>query len=271
VNPLSLEEDPRLERLIVELPFGTPDETPPPRPLRSDLLEGVSESDPLLYFGGIYDWYDPELVVGALGELMKDRPGTTVIFVDHPHPELTPLSAATRLRQLAEERGWLGSRLRFEEWRPYDRRFDLAVVSDLAVVCHRPGLETDLSLRTRLVDMLWLGLPLVVTEGGTMARVVRDTGAGIVVQSGDVNAVASAVRALLDDPGRRRAASEAGRRWADEHRWHQVAAPLLSFAEQPWRDPHRDRFAGLAPRASTAEEPVGNRVRRLLRRLGGDW
>ena len=93
----------------------------------------------------------------------------------------------------------LGSVVRFEPWRPYDRRFELAQVADVAVVTHRRGLETDLSLRTRLVDLMWLGLPSVVTAGGTMARVVAETGAGLVVPAGDVEAVAKAVADLLDD------------------------------------------------------------------------
>jgi glycosyltransferase involved in cell wall biosynthesis len=269
VNPLTLEEDPRLERLIVELPFGTPDENPPPRPPRSEVLDGVDDADPVLYFGGIYDWYDPDVVLDALDQLLDDRPGITVVFVDHPHPELTPLAAAEQLRQRAADRGWLDRQIRFEPWRPYDRRFELAMVSDLAVVCHRRGLETDLSLRTRLVDMLWLGLPVVVTEGGTMARVVREIGAGIVVPPRDDRALAAAVATLLEDADRRHVAAEAGRRWAAKRRWHQVAAPLLSFAERPRRDRHRDRFIDLAPKASAAEEPVGNRLRRALRRLGG--
>jgi glycosyltransferase involved in cell wall biosynthesis len=269
VNPLTQEDDPRLERLIVELPFGTPDESPPVRPPRSTVLDAVQDTDPLLYFGGIYDWYDPGLVLDALEDLLESHPGTSVIFVEHPHPELTPLGAAADALRMAADRGWLGRQVRFEPWRPYERRFDLAMVSDLAVVCHRPGLETDLSLRTRLVDMLWLGLPLVVTEGGTMARVVREIGAGMVVPPGDARAVASAVRTLLEDPDRRHLAAESGRRWAADRRWRQVTAPLVGFAERPRRDPHRDRFAGLAPDASTAEEPLSGRIRRVLRRLGG--
>ena len=122
-----------------------------------------------LYFGGIYDWYDPLVVLEALPEVLDAEPRAVVVFVEHPHPELTPLAVADRARSVARERGWLGRQVRFEPWRPYQRRYDLAQVSEIAVVTHRPGLETDLSLRTRLVDLLWLGLPVVVTEGGTMA------------------------------------------------------------------------------------------------------
>jgi glycosyltransferase involved in cell wall biosynthesis len=265
VNPLALEDDPGLERLIVEVPFGTPDGEPPSPPDRRQVMDGVPGGARALYFGGIYDWYDPLVVLEALSELLDADPHTVVVFVDHPHPELTPMSKAAEARARAEQRGWLGDQVRFESWRPYDRRYELPQACDLAVVCHRRGIETDLSLRTRLVDLLWLGLPVVVTDGGTMARVVRESGAGLVVPPDDPGALAMAIRTLLEDAPLRERTAAAGRAWAMERGWRRVVKPLLEYADRPWRDPHRSRFANLVPEPASAREPF---VRRLLRRLG---
>jgi glycosyltransferase involved in cell wall biosynthesis len=269
VNPLSLDKDPKLERLIVELPFGTPEFEAPPAPPRSEVLAGVDEDAPVLYFGGIYDWYDPETAVDAMPALLERDPRTVLVFVDHPHPELTPQEVAGRVRSKAKKRGWLGTTVRFEPWRPFDRRFEVPQVADLAVVTHRPGLETDLSLRTRLVDLMWLGLPAVVSAGGGMARVVETTGAGSVVPAGDSEAVARAAATLLDDGVRRHNASVAAWKWAENRRWSVVAAPLLEFASKPWRDRHRERFHELAPGPVTGEEPLLQRLQRTLRRKRG--
>jgi len=269
VNPLALEDDATLDRLIVELPFGTPDGDPPSRCRGAGVLGGVGDDAAVLYFGGIYDWYDPMVVLDALPLVLEREPGTVLVFVDHPHPEETPLSVAGATRRAAEDRGWLGSTVRFEGWRPYDRRFELALAADLAVVTHRPGLETDLSLRTRMVDLLWLGLPIVATGGGAMSRVIDETGAGRTVAPGDPRALADAICGLLGDPEARARAAEAGRRWAAARTWKTVAAPLLDFAAAPFRDPHRDRFVTLAPAASGAEEPWLNRARRRIGRWSG--
>jgi glycosyltransferase involved in cell wall biosynthesis len=269
VHPLNVEDDPNLDRLIVELPFGTPEQEVAPAVDRAALFPDVDMDAPLLYFGGIYDWYDPLLVLEALPELLDFDPRTSIVFVQHPHPQLTPLAAAYRTREVAEQRGWLDRQVRFEEWRPFDRRFELPQVCDVAVVTHRPGLETDLSLRTRLVDLLWLGLPVVVTSGGTMSRVVREEGAGEVVPPGDPGALARAVRELISDEERARKAAAAGKRWAAGRGWEAVVAPLLDFAEHPWRDQNRSRLSGLDPGQVRAREPVWNRVCRVLRRLGG--
>ena len=269
VNPMALEADPTLARLIVELPFGTPGEAPPELPQRDGVLPGVDADAPVLYFGGIYDWYDPDVVLDALPAVLGRHPGAVIVFVEHPHPELTPLSVAQRVRKRAKKQGWLGTTVRFEPWRPFDRRFELPQVSDLAVVTHRPGLETDLSLRTRLVDLMWLGLPAVVTAGGTMARVVEEEGAGVVVPAGNAEALAAAICSLLADETARSRARAAARRWAADRSWQQVAAPLLRFAESPWRDPDRERFDALAPGEVSAEESLLRRIQRRLRRQAG--
>ncbi len=264
VNPRAVEDDPTLERLIVELPFGVPGDTPPLPPDRADVLPGVGPEAPVLYFGGIYDWYDPLVVLDALPRILDRHADTVVVFVEHPHPDLTPQSVAARARRRAEEHGWLGTHVRFEPWRTPGERFHLPQLSDLAVVTHRPGLETELSLRTRIVDLLWLGLPVVATRGGAMSAVLEATGAGAVVPPGDPEALAAAVLSYLGDAATRREAAAAGRAWAADRTWDRVAEPLLRFAESPRRDPFKPDPAG-GPAAPGVRDPLATR---LLRRLG---
>jgi len=269
VNPVSVDADPTLADLIVELPFGTPVELPGDPPPREEILEDVGADAPVLYFGGIYDWYDPELVLDALPAVLDRHPDAVLVFVEHPHPELTPSSLPQRVKKRAAKRGWLGTTVRFESWRPFERRFELPQVSDLAVCTHRPGLETDLSFRTRLVDLMWLGLPAVVTAGGTMAGVIEERGAGLVVPAGDAEQLATAILDLLDDETRRDRARTAARAWAADRSWRRVAEPLLRFADTPRRDPTRERFDSVAPGAVVAEETLLRRIQRALRRQAG--
>ncbi|NOZ93498.1 MAG: glycosyltransferase family 4 protein [Acidobacteria bacterium] len=265
VNPPAVEADPDLRRLIDELPFGVPEDGPPAPPWREEILPGCE--GPVLYFGGIYDWYDPGVVLEALPMVLEGHPGATVVFVEHPHPEITPQSAASAARRAARQRGWLGREVRFADWHPGRERFALPLVADLAVVTHRPGLEATLSFRTRLVDLLWLGLPVVATEGGAMSRVLRETGAGVVVPPGDAGALARAVLGLLDDPERCAAASRAGRSWAAGRRWDRVAGPLLRYAANPWRDPHR-QATPVDPGDPDVRDSLATRLARRLQRGG---
>ena len=70
-------------------------------PARNEVLSGVGEHQRVLYFGGIYDWYDPDVVLEALPAVLERHPETVVLFVDHPHPELTPLQALPQRRHPA--------------------------------------------------------------------------------------------------------------------------------------------------------------------------
>lgn len=268
VNPLSVDDDPRLERLIRQLPFGTPDGDIPSENTRTRILPDVPAFAKVLYFGGIYDWYDPFVLLDALPLILEQHPETVVVFVEHPHPDLTPLSVEARVKAQAEKNGWLGKNVRFVPWQPFERRFDVPVAADLAVVTHQPGIETDLSLRTRLVDLLWLGLPVVATSGGTMAHVINDLDAGLVVPAGDVDALTRAVNELLNDQDRLTRMGHAGRRWAEGRSWAEVAKPLLEYAANPWKDRHRQRFDVLQTPAVAADEPLINRLKRKLRRFG---
>jgi len=70
------------------------------------------------------------------------------------------------------------------------------------------------------------GLPLVSTDGGALPEVVGD--AGVQVPAADPQALAEAIAALLDDPGRREQLGDAARRRIEEQFCWQVAAEQMT-------------------------------------------
>jgi starch synthase len=66
---------------------------------------------------------------------------------------------------------------------------------------------------------------VVASAVGGILEVVEDGTTGLLVEPGQPDALAAAIRALLDDPGRRRAMGQAGRRRVEAHfSWASVAA-----------------------------------------------
>jgi phosphatidylinositol alpha-1,6-mannosyltransferase len=66
------------------------------------------------------------------------------------------------------------------------------------------------------------GIPSVCGNTGGQPEAVLDMETGIVVDGQDLNAVASAVRNLVINPGLRRHMGQRGRVWAAEHAWESV-------------------------------------------------
>jgi hypothetical protein len=148
------------------------------------------------------------------------------------------MRAAVDARREAERRGLTGTTVHFlEQWVPYAERHNVLLDAAVGVSIHGDHVETDFSFRTRVLDYLWAGLPVVTTGGDAMAEIVQRHGLGIVVPPGDADALAAALVAVLH----RRvvvapAAFEAARA---ELAWPVALAPLLRFCRAPEPAPDR--------------------------------
>jgi glycosyltransferase involved in cell wall biosynthesis len=80
-----------------------------------------------------------------------------------------------------------------------------------------------------IVEAMACGLPVVTTDAGGIADVVQHGGTGLVAPPGDVQALARHLAALLDDPARRRALGDAGRRVVEDRFDVRSAASELSL------------------------------------------
>jgi glycosyltransferase involved in cell wall biosynthesis len=264
VNPERIARAPDLTTLIAPVPFGVPDELPSHRPLLPPRRAGERR----LLFGGLYDWYDPWTLLDAL----DPAPGATteidwtLLLIRNPNPESTPQRLLAEVEARCRRLGWWGSRVQALDWVPAERRYDLLREVDLLVAPHRPSLETRLSLRTRFLDALAAGCPVVTSEGGTMSRLLAAHRAGWVVPPGDPAALARAIAAALDEDEAASAARRDGARsLLSEFRWERVLAPLVAFCREPAVDPSKERFAYRPPTVAPAD-PLAFRLRRRLGR-----
>ena len=79
------------------------------------------------------------------------------------------------------------------------------------------------ALPTKLLEVMAAGRPVVAALRGTAARLIRETGAGIVVDPGDAAALARAFEELAADPARVLRAGRAGRACAEQRFGRQTA------------------------------------------------
>jgi len=237
LDPRAYREDPSLASLVGVLPFGLPSTPPAPGPAIRGVVPGVGPDDRVIVWnGGIWNWFDPVTVIRAVGELAERRPDVRLVFVGlaHPNPTIVQRARADEAIGCARELGLLDRVVFFNEgWVPYDERGAYLLDADLGVSAHRTTYESRLAFRTRILDCIWAGLPVVVTEGDALADVVAREGLGITVPEADPEAWVSAIETLLDDDARRGAARASMAALRPSLEWDRLVETLVPLLERP--------------------------------------
>ncbi len=237
LSPENYDRDHSLRALIDVVPFGVPDEDPVQtrRGIRGE-VDGIDDEDRVIIWGGgVYNWFDPLTLIHAVELLSRRQPRVKLYFLGmkYPNPDVHASRMAADALRLAEDTGMLGSHVFFNmDWVDYDDRVNYLLDADLGVSTHSLHIETAFSFRTRMLDYLWAGLPLVATDGDGFAALIRDNGLGRVVPPGDVEALADALEALLFHQDAE-AIRERVRAYARELTWDHALMPLVEFLKDP--------------------------------------
>jgi GT2 family glycosyltransferase/glycosyltransferase involved in cell wall biosynthesis len=238
INTANYDRDPDLTGLIDVVPFGL--ESVPPRHER-DVLKGVlpgigADDKLLLWSGGLYNWFDPQTLIRAVSALSERRDGVRLFFqgTKHPHPGVPEMAIVSECRTLAADLGALDRSVFFNaSWVDYADRQNYLLEADAGVSTHHAHIETTFSFRTRILDYLWAELPMVVTEGDHFAELVAQNGLGIVVPSGDVDALTDALEKVLFDEAFASECAANIRRVRELYKWDKVLEPLVDFVREP--------------------------------------
>jgi len=276
VNPHTHGADRTMRQLIDVVPFGIPDVPPAPDgPAARGVIPGIEPGDVLLLWGGgIYNWFDPLTLVRAVAAASRSQPRLRLLFLSttHPNPDVPSMWMEGQTRQLADELGLTGRHVFFNEsWVPYEERARWLCEADAGVSTHFDHVETRFSFRTRILDYLWAGLPILCTRGDVLADAVERHQLGLTVPPEDVPATTTALERMVANAVDRRAWGEEVRAYARRLTWSSAVGPLLAYCERPW--PAAD-LAAPGPRPAvplgSAAGP-GRSPGPLARELGRSW
>jgi glycosyltransferase involved in cell wall biosynthesis len=274
----------RTYRALVDVvPFGLPDGTPlHERQVLKGVWPGIgADAEVLLWGGGIWRWLDALTPIRAVERLAGEGRDIHLFFlgVDPGADRKLIASGAEEVIAYSRERGLDGTNVHFNPgWVPYEERQNYLHEADLGISAHHDHLEARFSFRTRVLDYLWAGLPMVLTRGDSMADLVELRGLGATVDAGDSEGFADACAHLLDDPDRRAGIARRVREVAPSFRWEHAARPLVDYCVN-YRDrpvPRRHpaavaraiygQYPGILTDVLTSEGPL-EVARRMARHL----
>ncbi|MCX7680609.1 MAG: glycosyltransferase, partial [Anaerolineae bacterium] len=231
VNARTYNDDPSLRRLIDVVPFGLPSKPPHhTRQVLKGVWPGIEAKDKVvLWGGGLWQWLDPLTAIRAVAQIREQRSDVKLVFpgTRHPNPVVTDMPMRQAAIRLAEELGLLDRSVFFGEWVPTDEWPNYLLEADVGLSLHFDTLETRLAFRSRILDYIWAGLPMVVTRGDATSELVMAHGLGLKVDYQDVDGVATAILTLLDEPRSTRERQFAAAR--AELTWERAARPVVEF------------------------------------------
>ena len=215
--------------MILVVPYGIyRDDSPVARhnPI-GELTRGKRVKN-ILWFGGIYPWFDLRNLVEAVAIVNHTTPVKLIIVgAKNPfnsHPDF--------LRRYDELVDFIKSKQAYKElvvlqdWVKFEDRADWYLNSDLVVVVNKEGEENKLAWRTRLVDFMWANLPIVTNGGDPLGEHLIQQSAAARFESLEVSSVADSIESLLKDKRTLQKMQESMGRVKEEFYWDVVTKEL---------------------------------------------
>ena len=183
--------------------WGALDEIPP-RPRDNDWAraQGLGPGPRHLYSGTLALKHNPGLLAALAGRVSRDGSGGEVVLV----------SAGAGADRLAAQ---VVPGLRILPLQPFEAFADVLGAADV-LLCVIERDAGAFSVPSKVLSYLCAGRPIVLAAPAEnlAARIVRDTGAGRVVDPEDTEGFVAAARAFAADPDSARRAGDAGRAYA---------------------------------------------------------
>ncbi|MBM3701586.1 MAG: hypothetical protein FJW63_01110 [Actinobacteria bacterium] len=233
INPYNYDSDSTLRNLIDIVPSGIPSEPP----LRSnlsiiDVIPNIKEEDIIiLWGGGIWNWLDPITAIKALWEITRSRKDIKLVFmgIKHPDPKLPEMKKCIEAIKLARELDLYEKNVFFNEWTPYKLRQIFLLGSDVGLSIHHERIETEFSYRTRVMDYIWARLPVITTEGDSIAKMVKVENIGEVVKYENTHQLSRVMESIATNKSLKEIYRKNLNRIAPGFYWENVTRPLVKY------------------------------------------
>ncbi|WP_170948718.1 glycosyltransferase family 4 protein [Pseudomonas sp. Irchel 3A7] len=229
--------------LISILPFGLSALKPvlTKRALRSQ-FDIPHDDFVLVWGGGLYQWFDPLTPIRAVHRLVSEGRRVHLVFigVTHPNPDIVQHDMCARAVELASELGLSGKFVHFNfGWVDYHDRHNFLLDADIGISSHFDNPETRFSFRTRMLDYLWCGLPIIATKGDVFGDALAVEQVGIAVDYEDEDAWVKAIAFVMNDRNALEKFHKKSLQYSERFHWDLIVRPLVTRFETILNAPDR--------------------------------
>jgi glycosyltransferase involved in cell wall biosynthesis len=134
-------------------------------------------------------------------------------------------------RAHAAELGLDGDAVSFTGPLPHAEAMHAVARADVGVVPHHADEAWNTTIPNKLFDYMAAALPVIASDAAPVARILAETGAGLVFRSGDPRSLARAIGGMVDAEARRRMGCAGRDAVLARYHWEADAAVLLRAVE----------------------------------------
>lgn len=192
----------------------------------------------VLWSGGYNVWTDVDTLFKALDEAMEEDPRIHYVSAGAG----VRMAENTSYERFQEMIGNSSHRDRFHMlgWQPSSVIPGLYRQADVGVNLDAFHYETLLGTRTRLVEMMHYGLPVLTTLGCELSHIVQDQGLGLTFKIGDAATFSSRILAMAADRSLQQRLAKQAFEYTNEHlSFKRTTEPFLEWAKEPTFAPDR--------------------------------
>jgi glycosyltransferase involved in cell wall biosynthesis len=221
----------------------------------------------VLWCGGYNTWTDVDTLFAGLEQAMAVNERVHYLSVgastydgpDNVYDRFLGLIAASPYRD----------RFHMLGWRPWSEMASFYQNSGVGLNIDALHYETIYGTRTRLVEMIAAGLPVITSLGAELSYLLRDAGAALTFQVGDANGLGQQILILAEDRACREQMSAAASHYAARDlSFYETTAPLRHWVAHPMPAPDQ-RVPTLTEKRQQWEYQARARLRLFLWRLKG--
>ncbi len=115
-------------------------------------------------------------------------------------------------------------------WLPYDEMIETLYASSIGIIVPHPIERYKTNYPVKLFEYMAAGLPVIASREGESAEFVRESDGGILVDPLNVDEIAGAIVALVNDPAKAEAMGKRGRQLIfEKYNWEKESEKLLTL------------------------------------------
>lgn len=191
--------------------------------LNQDLINFYKDHFVITYIGGFGQHRGLDVPIKAMPILKENIPNVKLLLVGDgkDRKDLEQLSADLEVSQYIE----------FTGWKSFELVPSYIFLSDVCLVPHHSNPHTDSTIPHKIFQYMLMRKPVIVSNCKPLARIVNETEAGLVFESGDSNDFAKACMEMLDNE-RRKWFGENGRKAVlKKYNWEKTGEELVKIYE----------------------------------------